>query len=39
NNITNFLTFELSDDQKRFEGKVHTWRGEIRKIYLEKVVR
>jgi hypothetical protein len=39
NNITNFLTFELSDDQKRFEGKVHTWRGEIRKIYLEKVER
>ena len=39
NNITNFLTFELSDDQKRFEGKVHTWRGEIRRIYLEKVVR
>lgn len=37
NNITNFLTFELSDDQKRFEGKVHTWRGEIRKIYLVKV--
>jgi hypothetical protein len=39
NNITNFLTFKLSDDQKRFEGKVHTWRGEIRKIYLEKVER
>jgi hypothetical protein len=39
NNITNFLTFELSDDQKRFEGKVHTWRGEIRKIYVEKVER
>lgn len=37
NNITNFLTFKLSDDQKRFEGKVHTWRGEIRKIYLVKV--
>jgi hypothetical protein len=37
NNITNFFTFKLSDDQKRFEGKVHTWRGEIRKIYLEKV--
>lgn len=36
NNITNFFTFKLSDDQKRFEGKVHTWRGHIRKIYLEK---
>jgi hypothetical protein len=39
NNITNFMTFQLSADHKRFEGKVHTWRGEIRKIYLEKVVR
>jgi hypothetical protein len=37
NNITNFLTFKLSDDQKRFEGKVHTWRGEIRKIYLVRL--
>jgi hypothetical protein len=37
NNITNFFTFQLSDDHKRFEGKVHTWRGEIRKIYLAKV--
>jgi hypothetical protein len=36
NIITNFFTFKLSDDQKRFEGKVHTWRGHIRKIYLEK---
>jgi hypothetical protein len=36
NNITNFFTFKWSDDQKRFEGKVHTWRGHIRKIYLEK---
>lgn len=36
NNINNFFTFKLSDDQKRFEGKVHTWRGHIRKIYLEK---
>jgi hypothetical protein len=37
NNITNFMTFQLSADHKRFEGKVHTWRGEIRKIYLVKV--
>jgi hypothetical protein len=36
NNITNFFTFQLSDNQKRFDGKVHTWRGEIRKIYLVK---
>jgi hypothetical protein len=36
NNITNFFSFKLSDDQKKFEGKVHTWRGEIRKIYLVK---
>jgi len=36
NNITNFFTFQLSEDQKRFDGKVHTWRGEIRKIYLVK---
>lgn len=37
NNITNFFTYQLSNDQKRFEGKVHTWRGEIRKIHLSKV--
>ena len=37
NNSTNFFTFKLSDDQKRFDGKVHTWDGEIRKIYLVKV--
>jgi hypothetical protein len=37
NNITNFLTLKLSDDQNRFEGKVHTWKGEIRKIYLVRV--
>jgi hypothetical protein len=37
NNITNFCIFQLSADHKRFEGKVHTWRGEIRKMYLEKV--
>jgi hypothetical protein len=37
NNITNFFSFKLSDDQKKFEGKVHTWRGEIRKIFLMKV--
>jgi hypothetical protein len=36
NNITNFFSFKLSDDQKKFDGKVHTWRGEIRKIYLVK---
>lgn len=36
NNITNFMTFQLSNNQKRFEGKVHTWKGEIRKIYLVK---
>lgn len=37
NNITNFYTFQLSEDQKRLEGKVHTWKGNIHKIYLEKV--
>jgi hypothetical protein len=36
NNITNFFLFQLSNDHKRFDGKVHTWRGEIRKIYLLK---
>jgi hypothetical protein len=36
NDITNFFIFQLSKDQKRLDGKVHTWRGEIRKIYLEK---
>ncbi len=37
NNITNFYTFQLSEDQKRLEGKVHTWKGNIREIFLEKV--
>lgn len=37
NGITNFFTFQLSDDQKRFDGKVHIWTGEIGKIYLGKV--
>ena len=36
NNINNFFTFQLSDDQTRLDGKVHTWEGEIRKIYLVK---
>jgi hypothetical protein len=35
-NITNFFTFQLSDDQTRLDGKVNTWKGEIRKIYLVK---
>lgn len=37
NNITNFYTFQLSEDQKRLEGKVHTWKGNIHKIHLEKI--
>lgn len=36
NNITNFFVFQLMDDQKKFEGKVYTWRGEIFKMYLLK---
>jgi hypothetical protein len=36
NNITNFYTFQLAPDQLRFEGKVHTWRGFIFKIHLDK---
>ena len=37
NKITNFYTFQLAANQQRFEGKVHTWRGEIRKIYLVRL--
>ena len=36
NNITNFFLLKLSEDQKKFEGKVYTWKGEIRKIYFVK---
>lgn len=36
NNITNFFLLKLSQDQKKFEGKVYTWKGEIRKIYFVK---
>jgi hypothetical protein len=38
NNITNFYTFQLAPDQQRFEGKVHTWKGTIYKIHLDKVL-
>lgn len=36
NNITNFFLFKLSEDQKKFEGKVYTWKGDIDKVYLIK---
>lgn len=36
NNITNFFLLKLSEDQKKFEGKVYTWKGAIRKIYFVK---
>jgi hypothetical protein len=37
NNITNFFTFQLAEDRQRFEGKVHTWRGTIYKIRMDKI--
>ena len=36
NNITNFFILKISENGTRFDGKVHTWKGEIRKIYLVK---
>ena len=36
NNITNFFILKISEKGTRFDGKVHTWKGEIRKIYLVK---
>ena len=36
NKISNFYVFQLSEDQKKLEGKVQTWKGNIRKIHLIK---
>ena len=36
NHITNFFILKLSVNGTRFDGKVHTWKGEIRKIFMLK---
>jgi len=36
NHITNFFILKLSENGTRFDGKVHTWKGEIRKIFMLK---
>ena len=34
NNVTNFFIFQRSDDPNQLFGKVYTWKGEIKKVYL-----
>lgn len=34
NNVTNFFIFQRSDDPNQLFGKVYTWKGEIKQVYL-----
>jgi hypothetical protein len=34
NNVTNFFVFQTVDDPNQLFGKVYTWKGEIKQVYL-----